>query len=768
MRALVVLAALLVSACSRPAGLFVEHNARSHVEMLAGTIGSRAVGTPANARARAYIIDQLKLYGFDVRVQETDARRPESGRTARVSNIIGVLPGERAEAIGLLSHYDSGRETPGAGDDAFGVAVSLEAARSFAAQPKRPWSLFVLVTDAEEMGLLGAAALVTDREITERLRAYLNIESVGAAGPVMLFETGPANAWLVSSWAKHAPHPRGGSFGIEVYKRLPNDTDFSILKRHDIPGLNFASVGNSYVYHTARDTPERLSPRALRATGENTVAILTALQNVDITQRSPAEATYFDVAGTSAVSYGPAAGWAIALAALALGAIALVKVTATVIRMAGVLRWLLTFVWAVTAVAVTMASMVGVTWALRAARESYHPWYAHPDRLWILLVTTGIAVAWAIARVGHWLPPRAHGTRHPAIVWSVTLPLWIALAVGALWLAPAAAYMWTIPLLAAGLILTLVPTRSDPAIRAASVLILAVAATMWLRSGLDLSRFVVAVFGRLPVITPVFVYTAVLSLAGLMIAPPFVAAAARPAPLVRPALMTAIFLIAVAAAGGFAYAAPAYTSEQPLRRYVRAIQDGDAASAIWEVSSTEPGLDLESGAPGGWTRASGAPEASVPVGSFPQPFVFRTRGPALGAPPAQIAAFTQAPVEAGLELTVTVTAVEPGVTVTFVAPPGLKPARSNLPGIIRNDRWAATYIAPPAEGVVWRAYFTTTDAAALNATRVLATTGRFAGGAGWQSLPAWLPQDRTVWGAAATWILTPSSSPPPPSLVVGR
>lgn len=759
MRVLVLLAAIAFSACSRPAALFVEQNARSHVEMLAGTIGSRWAGTPANAKARAYVIDQLKLYGFEVRVQETDARRAELGRTARVSNIIATLPGERPEAIGLLSHYDSGNETPGAGDDGFGVAVSLEAARTFAAREKRRWSLFVLVTDAEEAGLMGAAALVTDREVTDRLRAYLNFEAIGSARPVRLFETGPANAWLVKTWARHAPHPSGSSMGVEVYKRLPNDTDFTIFKRHDIPGLNFAVVGNSYVYHTARDTPERVEPAALRETGENVASILAALQDVDITQRSASDATYFDAGATAAISYGPRAGWLIAAAALALGAIALVKVTATTIALGGVARWLLTFVWALAAVALSAAGMVAATWALRAARESYHPWYAHPDRLLMLIAATGIALAWAATRVGAWLPPRAHLTRHPAAVWSVALPAWVVLATAVLWVGPAAAYMFTVPLLAAGLLLTIVPARNDLLVRVASIVVLAVAGTIWLRTGVDLSRFAVAVFGRLPVITPVFIYAALAAAVGLMVAPPFLAAAARPTPLPRPPLITALCLAAIAVAAGFAYTAPAYTDDRPLRRYVRAIQDADTPNAMWEVASTEPGLDLEHGAPGGWTPVTSAPELSAPPGRWPFPFVFRTRGPSLGPAPAQIASFTQAPVEAGLEVTATVVPSQPGVTITFVAPPGLKPARSNLPGIVRNDRWTASYVAPPPDGVVWRAYFSTTDAAPFAAARVVVTSGRMPGGSGWQSLPAWLPQERTVWTATAAWILAPRASP---------
>src|SRR5215204_2033599 len=147
---------LFLAACSREAPRFSLENARAHVQMLAGTIGSRPIGTPENARARQYVIDQLRFYGYDVRVQETDARRPERGATARVANIIASKAGQDRNAIALVSHYDSSPAAPGAADDGLGVAVSLEAARVLGAREDRRHSLFVLVTDGEESGLMGA------------------------------------------------------------------------------------------------------------------------------------------------------------------------------------------------------------------------------------------------------------------------------------------------------------------------------------------------------------------------------------------------------------------------------------------------------------------------------------------------------------------------------------------------------------------------------------------------------------------------------------
>jgi hypothetical protein len=745
--------------CSRPAPLFVEQNARAHLNMLAGTIGSRPAGTAPAEKARAYIVDQLTLYGFTVRVQETDARRPEVGRTAHVANIIGILPGERPEAVGLISHYDSGFETPGAADDALGVAVSLEAARSIAARANRRWTLFVIVTDAEEAGLMGAAGLVDDREVVDRLKAYVNLEAVGSSDPFLLFETGPGNGWLVGPWAQHAPHPRGGSYGLEVYRRLPNDTDFSILKRLEIPGLNFASVGDSYAYHTALDVPDRVPPRLVRNAGENLVAIVNVLDAVDITQRASWDAAYFDIGGTVGIRYGPRTAWAIAAAALLLGVVAFVRLTAALIRLGGLLRLLLAGAWAAVAVLLAAGSMVGVTWALRAARESYHPWYAHPDRLTVLLAITALSVGWAVNRLGVWLPARTHAPRMPSLVWSLALPVWIALAVAALWYAPAAAYLWTIPLLAAGLLLVAAPPTNGVAIRLASLVVLAVAATLWLRETVELTRFTVAVFGRLPLVTPAFVYAAALTMAGIMLVPPLVGAFEPPRPIVRPTLMSALCLAAVALAAGFAYVAPAYTADRPLRRSVRAIQEDGASTATWEVGSIEPGLDLEAGAPPGWTPPGSAPEASVPVGRYTHPFVFRTRGPSLGPAPARIGSVTLTPLAGGVELSVTVVPEQPGVAVSFVAPPNVTPARSNLPGVVRLGRWRATYVAPLPDGVVWRASFAAAHSATLAGTRVLVTSGRFPGGSGWQQLPAWLPRERTVWTATAMWILAPRPDP---------
>ena len=86
-------------------------------------------------------------------------------------------------------------------------------------------------------------------------------------------------------------------------------------------------------------------------------------------------------------------------------------------------------------------------------------------------------------------------------------------------LAPGAGYLWTLPLLVAGLGLLAVPATNATAIRAISVVVLAVAGTLWLRDTVELLRFMVALLGRMPFITPVWVYAALMLACGAMVGP---------------------------------------------------------------------------------------------------------------------------------------------------------------------------------------------------------------------------------------------------------
>ena len=763
---------LLLSAACAPAGdRFVTANARAHVNMLAETIGSRPAGSDANRRAREYLIDQLQIAGLDVRVQEADARRADVGLSGRVSNIVAIRQGSTADAIALVAHYDSVPDGPGAGDDAFGAAIVVEAARVLASAPMQH-SLMVLITDAEENGLLGAEAAMSDATIRDRIAAYMNVEASGASGPAMLFENGPGNRWLTSAWARLAPFPRGGSFAIEIYKRTPNDTDFTMLKRSEAPGLNFAIVGDSTAYHTNRDTAARLDDDSLTSAGENIIAIAAGLDGVDLRRRTIEEPTYFDVAGKWALSYGPITALAIGVLSLALGLFAWGRALVATARVNGALRVLLAFVWTVVGAIAVGAAMIGALWVLRASREVYHPWYAQMGRAAAFMIASGLTAGWIVSRAGALLPARAHGDRHPALTWVVALPFWIAAAAAALWFVPGAAYLATVPLLAAAVLLLATPLRSGLAVRIASLIVLAIAGSLWLANTVDLLHFLNALLGRAAIVAPLWIFPALLMAAGLFLVPPSIAAVtAGSNGLARPSIFTAFCIIALAGTGVAAYFGDAYSDRHPLRRYARYVQDDGTKTAMWEIGGNEPGLDVAAVPELQWTPDSASTPRALAVSPMPWPFRFTAPAPSSATPATVTASIVS--IGDGAEMTVTVRPNDPAARLTLVLPAGIKPARANLPGIITNaNRWRSIIAPGPVDGAMWRIVVPAADQARLGETGVIVESA-IAPGHAERTLPPWMPNAAAAWRVRSMYLipigpLLPAPGPlVPPAAPVG-
>src|SRR5262249_38717270 len=158
----------------------------------------------------------------------------------------------------------------------------------------------------------------------------LNVEARGASGPAIMFETSAGNADVVGVYGKHAPHPVGTSFAVEVYRILPNDTDFSPFRDSKrFAGLNSAYIDGHDAYHTAQDTPERMDQRSLQHHGDNLLALAKAFAAGDLTgvdKPGSADATYFPALGVL-VTYPGVLVWPIAaLAFIAVIALAWLSV----------------------------------------------------------------------------------------------------------------------------------------------------------------------------------------------------------------------------------------------------------------------------------------------------------------------------------------------------------------------------------------------------------------------------------------------------------
>lgn len=267
----------------------------------------RPLGSEANARCRARIMDELRRMGLDPEERKAFATLPGSGTAATVHNIVAVVPGDGGlvpedSAILAVAHHDSVPASPGIGDDLAGVAAILEAVRALRAGPALRRDLILLFTDGEERGLLGAEAFAAEHPLRDRVGAVINVEGRGASGPSRMFETGASNGPSIASLAAAARRPSASSVSTEIYRRMPNDTDFSVWRRRGIGGLNFAFIGDYQAYHSPVDDIDRLSKRSLQHHVTNVMDAVRAYDGMRSLRPGDGgegahDAVFFDVAG---------------------------------------------------------------------------------------------------------------------------------------------------------------------------------------------------------------------------------------------------------------------------------------------------------------------------------------------------------------------------------------------------------------------------------------------------------------------------------------
>jgi hypothetical protein len=305
-----------------PATDFSATRAYEHVRAIAQEI--HVAGSEADGRVVDRLVDTLTGLGLDTRVQNAvGARQTRSGETrmARVRNVVAVLPGsDPTGRLFLLAHHDSVETGPGAADDAAGVAALLESVRALTEGPQPRNDVVVVLTDAEEPCLCGAEAFAASHPLASGGGVVLNFEARGTGGPPIMFQTSEGNADLAEAFAAAAPHPVASSFAVEVYRVLPNDTDFSVLLADGhFTGLNTAFIDGAAGYHSPQDVPARLDRRTLQALGDNALAMARELGGRDLgplAEPAAGDATYFPVLG-ELIRYPGRLIWPIALAALA-------------------------------------------------------------------------------------------------------------------------------------------------------------------------------------------------------------------------------------------------------------------------------------------------------------------------------------------------------------------------------------------------------------------------------------------------------------------
>ncbi|MFI7056418.1 M28 family peptidase [Streptosporangium canum] len=581
-----------------PGEQFSAERALVHLKEFAAE--PRPVGSPASDRARDYLAGQLRAAGLRVEVQRSVGARSAAGLATfgQVDNIVGRLPGTGSTGTVLIAaHYDSAAMGPGASDDGAAVAAMIETVRALRAGSGPRNDIVLLMSDGEEDGVLGAEAFVREHPLGKAGGVLLNWEARGVSGPSLMFETSADNARLVETFAGAVPAPRGHSAMVELYRLLPNNTDFTPLTRAGFTGMNFAYIQRSSLYHTASDSIANLNRGSLQHHGTNMLALARALGDADLrTLASDHDVTYFRALGTM-ITYPDLFVWP--LAVLAVVAVAGLALLARVRRLLSLPRLLAAAVSAVVPLVVPVILAQGLWELLVAWRPAY-------DLMGGLLhrpqpYQAAIAVLCALAVLGWYLALRRR--LGPA-----------ALAVGALtWLAglgmlcarvaPGASFLFALPALMGALgwlaaVLLRTPAWARPVVAmlgpiTAAMLLPPLAGDVFDGMGLALggaSALVLALSGL--VVVPI----AELFLPDLATRPRRAAVLAVP----LTALVLATGLVAVG------LVVDDFDADRPRRTHLAYVMDADTRTAHWVSADADPAQ---------WTRryVSGHDASALPA-----------------------------------------------------------------------------------------------------------------------------------------------------------
>lgn len=243
---------------------FSAEAASVHVRRLAGRIGPRPAGSAAYRRAARYVRGRFEAVGFEVRRQGFPL--PQGGRSW---NLVAGWPGAGQVRLLIGAHLDTVGGSPGANDNASGVAVLLEAARILARDGGPPPGLGLVAFGAEEFQPggthhLGSDAFVDRMSPGERtaLEMMVSADMIGKVRPFIsasLDGTASRAARILARTAR--------SVGFRANVRSLGDiSDHGPFARAGMPAA-FLWTGSEPNHHLPTDVVRNCRPRALARAG---------------------------------------------------------------------------------------------------------------------------------------------------------------------------------------------------------------------------------------------------------------------------------------------------------------------------------------------------------------------------------------------------------------------------------------------------------------------------------------------------------------------
>ena len=286
-----------------PEQLTLQGELTRDVAHLAGTIGERnLVRYAALEQAAKFIEQSFSEAGYTPRRQTYDV----GGRTC--ANIEVELPGDDPEAVIVGAHYDTVSGSPGANDNASGVAALLALARRFSGQRQTRTIRFVAFVNEEpghfQTQTMGSWVYANRcKSNGDRIRAMLSLETIG-----FFSERAGSQNYPVPGLGMI--YPDAGNFiafvgdigsralvreAIGAFRRGASLPSEGAALPGNVPGVGWSDHWSFWQhgyraimvtdtapfryphYHSAEDTPDKLDYRSMARLVDGLCAVISAL-----------------------------------------------------------------------------------------------------------------------------------------------------------------------------------------------------------------------------------------------------------------------------------------------------------------------------------------------------------------------------------------------------------------------------------------------------------------------------------------------------------
>ena len=428
---------------------FSASRAEQILKELVGDSIPHPAGSEQNKVVRDKIIDRLRQLGYQVEIhvgemQPSFVRNDNDPESIELFNIIATYPGDPdLKAVVIAAHHDSVPNSPGASDDGVAVAAILDIAALAKQQLFDGRTVIFLITDGEEYGLLGADALVRHGKLVDDVEFVVNLEARGTSGPSLMFQVSDDMGQMIELFASHVKRPVTSSIFEEVYKRLRNDTDFTVFRNQaNWRGFNFAFIGDARNYHTPDDNFDNFDRGSMQHHGDNAWQLLKALHALPAIDRDPEPAVYFDFYAWFVIWW--PGKFTLAVCSFAL----LMFVIATRIPVLEVCEprnpWWKQSVWISGSSAAALLAVSGIDYCLRLEDRLQTTWLDYPEPIafsfWILAI--GMAALVFSLTSNH----------DEAKTWKLVWGVWAVIAAASSVYVPGACYLFVIPMAFAAMI----------------------------------------------------------------------------------------------------------------------------------------------------------------------------------------------------------------------------------------------------------------------------------------------------------------------------